>query len=329
VRQKTAAQLVTGARELSDTVGDLFVSDQEVLDRCNEALSELYEWIVATYEHYRITSLLFSLTGGAAGGLGVAALALPDDFFKEVVVMRSPGTSSRFRVRRLPSLAEIARRDEICYELIDDELQIFPPERASGNYQLLYTPVAPEIAFPITVNFTIDAADHGSVPPPGGLAGIGAWVLANGTNGVTDTGTIPATGGFDLVLTFLAPNASFSGTYNVVSVGLPPGFGSPTFGCQLASTSGFTNPASGTGTYTFQPAGTVGELPILMMPWYEYIITGAAIRIKDKKEMPTDVLERRLTGLKARVEQIAANRASDPQQVPLTQHGQADWDSFP
>jgi hypothetical protein len=292
---------------LSDTVNDTFITDPEALDRCNEALAEEFETVVATYERYKVSEKLFTLTGGAPGTVNVDRINLPDDFLKELIIIKDPTASNRTRIDRLASLSELTRRNKLCFDLIGGQLVIIPAERASGSFQLLYTPQAPALCDPNIVNQ--DAGD--------GITRIdGTKSTLFLPNGQFDQGYVTAT-----VTLAGCSNAQNNGTWTITAVASTT---------TVTISGNFITETFGPGvTASSQPLNSFPELPVELLPWYEYIITGAAIRIKDKKQQPTDVLERRLISLKARIEQLAADRASDPQQIPLTQTGDGVWESWP
>lgn len=59
-------------------------------------------------------------------------------------------------------------------------------------------------------------------------------------------------------------------------------------------------------------ADDADELPAMLDRLDEYIVTGAAIKVKDKREQNTESLQRELAGLEAEVAPTSKRRQSDP-----------------
>lgn len=121
-----------------------FVTDLELTDRVNEAVSELYDLIVSTYEHYYVSTVDFTLTGGPTGNSRSLA-ALTGGFYKDNTLERDPGKSNVARVPRLGSFIE-RHRATLSYFISGSNLIVYPPELAAGNYRLYYTPDPPVLA---------------------------------------------------------------------------------------------------------------------------------------------------------------------------------------
>ncbi len=193
-----------------------------------------------------------------------------------------------------------------------DDLEILPVANSAGNYKLIYTPQQERLALPVTKTFDFGTSDIPEVPPPGLVGGTGAWLFANG--GLT--ADVPTTG-FDLTLTFDTPNEGFNGTYHVVDTQLPPVFS--IFGVSnLASTAGFTPPPTGTGTYTYQPVGTIGELPDVLTPWTKYIQLKAAIAIRSGRRQPIGPLDAQFQREEKKLIAITKQRGHGVMQAPIT-----------
>lgn len=298
----TLEQLREGSQALADMQDegtDGFIPTALWNEWINQAKLELQRLLISANPDSYLSTYDFTLTTDNQ-------VTLPSDFYGIRGLTLNPDAANRQTIHKF----QFGERDVATsginawggypasrrYRVVSrTKLIIEPKLSCAGTYRLYYIPLAQTLADLITVTFDIDAADTGSVPPAGGLAGTGSWQLANANDaGATD---IPADGGFDLILTFgVGPpdNSAFSGTYNVVAVGLPPSFGSPTFGVSnLASVAGFSNPAEGTGEYTYQPADTVNELDDNLEPYAEYIMICTAIKALEKEESETTGLEQR------------------------------------
>ncbi len=298
----TLEQLREGSQALADMQDegtDGFVPQSLWNEWVSQGVKELQRLLISANPDSYLTTYDFTLTTDNA-------VTLPSDFFGIRGLTLNPDQSNRQTVHKF----QFGERDVATstvnawggypasrrYRVVSrTQLIIEPKLSCAGTYRLYYIPLVPRLADPVTVEFDIDASDTGSVPPAGGLDGTGSWLLANANDaGATD---IPADGGFDLVLTLgVGPpdNSAFSGTYPVVAVGLPPTFGSPTFGVSnLVSTAGLTDPLEGTGTYTYQPDGTVNELDEQLEPYAEYIMVVTAIKALEKEESDTTGLEAR------------------------------------
>jgi len=140
----TPAQLISNIRLLSFTRNDLAVTDADIVQRLDEAVSSLYDLIVAAYEHYAIKSFDFTLTSTTQ------AVTLPDDFYKDNSVDYNPDTQGRMTVHRYEWLDrnDVGRRQ---YSILDDQLIVNPPQLSSGNYRLYYTPVVQSFFDPAIV----------------------------------------------------------------------------------------------------------------------------------------------------------------------------------
>jgi hypothetical protein len=333
----TLASLISEIRDLSGLRANQLYTDAQIAQMATDVWLELFDRFVFANQHYRIKTFEFTLAGGVGGN----TVTLPEDFQlgngleldpthprpKSVDYLESWLNRNNLGASVLSGTVGALTAFDRRYCFTDNQLQVYPPDRSQGDYKLYYTPQEKHLQAPVTVSFAIDSSDNPAVPPAGSLAGSGSWALANAFDGV-DTDLIDPDGGFDLVLDFGAPNASFSGTYPVVGVGFVPPFGLPTFGVSnLTSTVGFTGPATGTGTYTFQPLGTMSELPAYAAPWALYIKLGTSIAIREARQQDIADLERRWLRQQARVDEALENRQEEPTQPPLT-GGRSFWDSL-
>ncbi len=313
----TVQNLVNDVRVMSGLRDNQYFTDNQIVTLLSDANQELHDTIMRANEHHLMRSFDFSLLGGT--GVGNDQMPLPDDFMQGHSVDGDRDLQSQYTVRYLRSWLErndskLASRPRYFFR--GNSIVFYPQERAAGTYRMWYTPIADRLSLDKTVSFALATSDIPEVPPPGSLAGTGAWELAN-ANAAAAT-DIP-TSGFDLVLTFTTTNLGFSGTYHVVDVGLPPAFGSPTFSTSnLASTAGFSSPPTGTGTYTYTPNGTVSTLPAVITPYSQFLKLHASIAIRQGREKDETDLVQKLTKYSAQMTSNITNRAEEPEQPPLT-----------
>lgn len=322
------SDMVSQVRIMSDLRQNQLFTDDQIVDKLNDADRELRDIIKDTNEHYLMSSLDFSLNGGH--GVGNDTLNLPDDFIQGHSVDGFPDDDSKqYTVKYLQNWLERNRLKFAFrpkYFLRGKVLQMFPSSRAAGTYRLWYTAKATPLHLPKTVTFTMVSSDIPAVPPTGGLAGTGSWAFQNAS-----TSADQPTSGFDLVLTFTSTNLSFSGTYHVVDLGLPPGFSRTTFGVSnLASTAGFTSPPTGTGTYTYQPVGTSATLDTQIDQFSMWHLLHASIAIRNARQQDVTDLDRKLNapgvGYRAHIVGTVTNRTEEPVQPPLTRRDSFETD---
>ncbi len=336
----TLSSLVTETRLLSGLRDNQLYTDAELATMLSDLWQELFDRFVAANQHYRIKTFDFTLAGGVDGN----SVDLPSDFQLGNGLEMDP---TQPRPRSVPYLSNWLQRNNLgasvlnigggnaCtdrqYCLVNSQLTVFPAERSNGDYRLHYTPMCETFLAPVTRSFAIVGAnDTPIVPAPGSFpAATGAWVVTNA--GFTDD--MPVDGSVDLELTFTAPpgNISFSGAYPIVGISGPDLDLNSTYDeagvTGLVSTAGFSGPAVGTGTYTYQPIGTISELPDYVDPWAIYLKLGTSIAIREAREQDCTDLERRFAAQRLRVDSLLTNRQEEPTQPPLT-GGRSFWDDL-
>lgn len=335
----SVADLIAKTRLNSGLRNNQLFSDDQIATILSDAFADLRDKMIVRFAYWFRKTFDFTLAGGN-GGNTLDLSQVPDLQMVQGLDLLDSNDNA-FTIDMLESFAQRNQFNTIWpfgggwgfngfvgrrYWVDGDTLFVYPAANSAGNYRLVYTPQYTTLALSKTVNFTLDSADHPIVPPPGSLAGTGAWSLANAN--LANATDIP-TSGFDLTLTFVTTNLGFSGTYHVVDVGLPPTFGAPTFSTSnLASSAGFTNPATGTGTYTYQPAGTIGALPQALFPWQKYLILYASIAIRTSRQqqiMPD--METQWKEINSRVVAATKQRSEGVRQAPITRsnYGAGGW----
>jgi hypothetical protein len=297
MRAKSLADLRTAVRQITHTEFDQAVTDLEIDGRLNEGLSSLDDILVATYQHYRVKTFDFTLTGGPAGN----AATLPTDFYKDVFLNRNPDSSTPETVHTFTSLPERNALRRRSYTILGvDQLVIGPPSMAAGVYRLTYTPLIDSLFDPTIVVQTGDTVNSGTK----------AWFFGGYTFDSTYVGS---------KLFISGSAAGNNGNYTVTSVS----------GHNLVTATSFPNSESlspATVTASCQPSGTVSTLGQIYLPWYEYLQTYAGIAVRDKFGLPVgNNLGAGLTALKARITALAAVRQEEGGQVPMARQGTGFW----
>lgn len=329
----SVASLIAATRVDSGLRNNRIFSNDQIAEKLTDAYADLRDKMIIRFAFWFKKTKNFSLTGGVGGNILTLSTNVPDlEMIQYLNSLDSSGNPSPVTM-----LSSVAERNQYAanfpfaagngfngltgrkYFPDGDDLEILPAANSVGNYELVYTPQPQRLALPIAVSFAISAGDIPEVPPPGLLSGTGAWLLAN----AAADATVPPDGGFDLTLTFTAgppDNRPFSGTYHVVAVGIPPTYGQSTFGVSnLASTAGFSSPAAGTGTYTYQPVGTIGELPEALTPWAKYMQLHASIAIRTSLRQPVGALDKQLQVFEKRIVALTKQRSQGVMQAPITQ----------
>lgn len=296
---RNSAYFVKAIRQLANVETDPIVTDPEVLDRANEALSALYDILVGTYEHYQICTYPFTL----AGGVGANSTPLPDCFYKDVSLDLNP-TTTPSTVHRYTSLLErnnLARRS---YLIEGSNIVVSPPQLATGNYLLSFTPLPPILSPSIVIDVSggINAVD----------GTLRSWSFAGAAFLATDVGSTLVVSG--------ATNAGNNGSFVITSVS------DATDVVTGAATTLSDESLPVTASVAYATTGTIDFLPQIFVPWYEYIQVAAAIAVKDKIEQDTSDLEIRLARLTARITAAASNRMEEGGQIGLTRDHGGFWD---
>lgn len=296
---RNTAYFIAAVRQLSNTENDPIVTDSEVNDRLNEGLSELYDLIVGTYEHYAVCTFAFTLAGGLAGN----TVPLPSCFYKDVSLDYNPTTQPQ-TVHRFTSLVDRNSQPRRSYICEGSELVVQPYQFSQGNYLLSFTPLPPVMSPVITIDCTA-----GTSAVDGTLL---SWFFPAAVFTQADVGSILVVSG--------AANAGNNGSFTITSV-------TDATDVVTALAIGISSEAfSTTVSATYHPAGTIDFLPQIFLPWYEYIQVHAAIAVKDKIEQDTASLQARLDRLVARIKAAASNRMEEGGQIAMPRQGGGFWD---
>ncbi len=321
IATRTLTQLIAGVRQLANVQNSTFVLDAELTDRINEAVKELYDLIVSTYENYYVVATEnFVLAGGQTGN-SQALADIVTSFYKDNTLEWNPGSSNMRVVRRLPSDLERDSASGRTYDILGTPpvLYVYPPEESAGTYRLKYTPDAPFLAdAAITLDLTsgLNAVDGTT----------NTWTFANASFTAADVGkTLTITG---------ATNPLDNGDFVISSI--VSGTDVITAGYALGSES-----FAITVTASYVLAGSSVALDATMNKWYEYVQIRAAIEVHRKRAKIAEAMELAgsendprpgtLAYVRKNVLSLARNRQAQPQQVPLGRRRASfwDWDDTP
>jgi hypothetical protein len=296
---RNTAYFIAAVRQLSNTENDPIVTDPEINDRCNEALSELYDIIIGSYEHYAVCTFSFSLSGGLGGN----TVALPSCFYKDVSLDYNPNIQPQ-TVHRFTSLVDRNSQPRRSYICEGNYLVVQPYQFARGDYLLTFSPLPPVMAPSVAIDMTT-----GSAAVDGTLK---SWFFSTATFSDSDVGSVLVISG--------ASTPGNNGSFTITAVSDPNTV--ITAGATTLGSEAFTALV----TASYHPANTIDVLPQIFVPWYEYIQVHAAIAVKDKIEQDTSSLQVRLERLVARITAAASNRMEEGGQIAIPRQDGGFWD---
>ena len=143
----TLANLITGVRRRADMVGSTFVSDAEIVDYINVAMSEVHDLLVTKFEDYYVSTHQYTLPGSGSG-LTAGQFALPDAFYKALGVDFDVGGVTyrlrpyHFQERAMynsPSVVA-SRITNTLYHIQGASIRFIPAPTVSGTVTLWYVP---------------------------------------------------------------------------------------------------------------------------------------------------------------------------------------------
>lgn len=310
-----ASQIVADVREKSSLFNNNLFSDAQIVGLFNDGASELYDWMVAQFEAWFLTSVDFSL----AGGIGANVFPMPmDKLLKDNTLEMNPTNNTPIPIPRLGSWSDRNRIGWTAggcsldggrrYYPAGSNLMVFPPQNSAGSYRLWYTPKYIPVGLPVAGvplrSFNVASSD---APVQTGPAVFG-FNFANGGFTSADVGAV-VTPAFTNA-SGIPWNTPF--TVSIVNSGTQITVVEP-----MPATAGFTGPATGTVAVTNQPVGTVPSFNVVMEPWVLYPEVHASIAIRTSRQQDTSDLQPKLAGLKQRIASATANRTEEVPQSPL------------
>ena len=145
----TASDLITRVRRRADQENSEFVTDTELTDYLNRGLSELWDIMVTSFQHYSVSTQTYTIPSDSA-------LSLPSTFYK-LIGVDFTATGTTYPTRVLPfefqhrntyqsPLRNARGHNSIMYQLVGDELKIIPDDNPpSGTVKIWYVPTAPQL----------------------------------------------------------------------------------------------------------------------------------------------------------------------------------------
>ena len=300
---KTLAQLITNARQLSNTQKSKFVTDDEIGDYVNRAVRVLYDLITASDESYYNESIDVSFGNNNEAG---ATMPLPPDFQKVRGVTRFPDS-----LQASPVYAKTFTNHQIGqlgYLLDGNNISIAPFQLASnGPFRLTYVQKPPQFGPAINVQTNVDAV----------ASGTGNWSFQNGA-------FVPSYAGAVLLVSGCA-NPGNNGTFPILAVSpailntATTGLVSETFGAGVAAS--IILPAI-TPTYpTVSPyqAASMTQLDVTLDNFDDFVSVWTALRIVEKKKdsESAQTIGAMLDAITQRVNAMAPDRSAEPQAAPV------------
>lgn len=305
----------------------------------NEAISELYDLILAINPHYYVLSFPFTLS--SVNTLDLATVSSTSTFgvsgfYKLRGVDYLPNANGIPVAVRPFNFAERNRQGVRAYALEGTLLRIHPSSNFAGNYAVWYTPRPAQLP---ANNFTVRLATTAALPActPSGSS-VGKLLTANANGALSVDGT--AVVGADRVLV----NAQINPIDNGIYVVNAPGTGGTPFVLMRAPDYDQDSEIN-TGDITLATAGTrnTGQaflntslpnsfstdvaamtwqfmttfLDPILEDWSEYIVVRAALSASVKEQDAENVanLQGQLQALTDRINKGASQRDGEPQQA--------------
>jgi hypothetical protein len=140
----TLATLRTRCRQRADKVNSTFVSDAEVNELINQAISELHGILVTFYEDYVLTTASLTITEN------VEYTALPTDIFKPLAVFLTDTAGNRYKLNRF-NLEDLAPSSQsswpwsaspatYAYRVAGNRVYWYPKPISAATAEIWYAP---------------------------------------------------------------------------------------------------------------------------------------------------------------------------------------------
>lgn len=302
---KTLAQLITNARQLSNTQKSKFVTDDELGDYVNRAVRVLYDLITAADESYYNESIDLTFANGSEAA---ATLPLPPDFQKVRGVTRFPDT-----LQASPVYSKTFTNHQIgClgYLLDGNNISMEPFQlAANGPFRLTY--VQKPLQFGPAINIATNSDNV--------VQASGQWTFANGNFNASYVGATLVVAGTAQLFN--------SGSFVITAVDSPSviitaatgGLGTETF---TGSVSASVALPAITPTYpAVSPyqAASMTQLDTTLDNFDDFISTWTALRVVEKKKdsESAQTIGAMLDAITQRVNAMAPDRSAEPQAAPV------------
>jgi hypothetical protein len=312
------AQLRTASRQRADMVNSTFVSEDELNSYINASYFELYDLLVQKYgDDYFVERYSFSLQQNEE------LYELPINFFKLLGVDLSISSGPDGYVSLRPfTLAERNRYStanvqtwigvtNLRYRLSGNKLWFTPSPQTGQEIRIWYIPRLQELTDPVTVTLVgVIAGDALSVGSSSFIAG------TDYTIGDTDTQTAAA---LAAAITAAMPDVTATSNGNVMTLETT----------SLTALALLVSGSLGATTRIQLSASSVvesSEVADGISGWLEYVVTDAAIKMMQKEESDTSVLQIQKQALIKRIEAAAENRdAGSPATIADVQWTNGTW----
>jgi hypothetical protein len=319
------AQLRTASRQRADMVNSTFVSDDELNSYINASYFELYDLLVQKYGNdYYVKEYSFSLVGNQS------RYDLPEDFYKllGVDLQISAGPDGYVSLRPF-MLAERNRYStanvqtwigvtNLRYRLSGNKLWFTPSPQTGQTIRIWYIPRLADLVETVTLTVNTPVADD--------YISVGASVLATpGDWAVNASNTITAANIAAAINSAAIDDVSATSNGNVVTL-------TQAATSTLAlSVDNQASPTPTIGASTRLQLSSAQLTPGSLVAdgvsgWLEYVITDAAIKMMQKEESDTSVLQLQKAALIKRVEAAGENRdAGSPATIADVQWTNGTW----
>lgn len=312
------AELRVASRQRADMVNSQFVTDSELSSYINASYFELYDLLVQKYGNdYFMKEYTFSLQGN------VSRYDLPDDFFKllGVDLQISAGPDGYVSLKPF-TLAERNRYStanvqtwigvtNLRYRISGNKLWFTPSPQTGQTIRIWYIPRLAQLVDNVTV--TVSDVHSGDYIGIGASAFVGGGQFIVGATNI-DTAVSLAdainNAGIDVVAT------ANGATVTLANEGLS------TLAIVVGGALGASLRIQVSGS-ELEAGGLVADG---ISGWLEYVVTDAAIKMLQKEESDTSVLQLQKAALIRRIEAAAENRdAGSPATIADVQWTNGTW----
>lgn len=314
-------QLRVASRQRADMVNSTFVSDSELNSYINASYYELYDLLVQKYGNdYYMKEYSFQLQGN------VSRYDLPPDFFKllGVDLQISAGPDGYVSLRPF-TLAERNRYStanvqtwigvtNLRYRISANKLWFTPSPQTGQTIRIWYVPRLAQLIDDTTLTV--------AGPIAGDYITIGATTLTAGTQwtiGGNDTATAASIASAINAANIVDVSATSNGPVVTLVQDDP---------ADLALTVGGSTPLGASTRLQFSSSilSNGSQVADGISGWLEYVVTDAAIKMMQKEESDTSVLQLQKAALIKRIEAAAENRdAGSPATIADVQWTNGTW----
>jgi len=316
------SDLRVACRQRADMVNSTFISDAELNSYINASYYELYDLLVQKYGNdYYMKEYSFQLQGN------VSRYDLPDDFFKllGVDLEISSGPDGYVSLRPF-TLAERNRYStanvqtwigvtNLRYRISGNKLWFTPSPQTGQTIRIWYVPRLSQLVD----QTTLTVAD----PIAGDFITIGATTLTAGTQWTIASGNNTATAASIAAAINAASIVDVSATSNGAVVTLVQDDA-----VNLALAVGGSTPLGASTRLQFSSSTLSNGSQVAdgISGWLEYVVTDVGIKMLQKEESDTSVLQLQKQALIRRIEAAAENRdAGSPATIADVQWTNGTW----